>query len=126
MAERDADHIDPTHILTPVDVERMLARALRRLEDDTAAFHDIQIDAAKAEAAYRRAKGYKTLAIIRHDGKLSAIERDARIELELHDERETHLITQARLHAARESLNSLRMRIEALRTISASVRHQAG
>jgi hypothetical protein len=57
---------------------------------------------------------------------LSAIERDARIELELHDERETHLITQARLHAARESLNSLRMRIEALRTISASVRHQAG
>ena len=123
MAE---EGLDPTHILTPVDAERMLARALKRLDDETHAFYDIQKNAAEAEANYRKAKGTKALAIIHAAGteKWSAAVRDARIEVELDDERRAHLYNQAGLHAARESLVSLRTRVEALRTLSASVRSQ--
>lgn len=119
--------LDPSHILTPVDAERMLARALKRLDDETHEFHDIQMNAAKAEADYRKAKGTKALAIIHAASaeKWSAAVRDARIEVELDEERRTHLYNQAGLHAARESLVSLRTRVEALRTISASIRSQS-
>ena len=102
----------------------MLARALKRLDDETHAFHDIQMRAAEAEADYRKAKGTKALAIIHAaaEQKWSAAVRDARIDVELDDERRAHLYSQAGLHAARESLVSLRTRIEALRTLSASIR----
>jgi hypothetical protein len=117
------DGTEDGHILTPVDAERMLASALKRLDEETHEFRDIQYAAAIAEADYRKAKGYKAIAIMRAPHS-SAKERDARIEMELDEERRHHLTSQAGLHAARESLVSLRTRIEALRTISASVRSQ--
>jgi len=98
----------------------MLARALKRLDEATSEYREVEMTAAIAEADYRRAKGAKGLAIIRSN--LPAKERDARIELELDDERRAHLAAQAVLHSQRELLNSTRTRIEALRSLNASVR----
>jgi hypothetical protein len=110
----------PQHVTTPYEIEQMLARALKRLDELTTEYRRVEMDAAIAEADYRRAKGVKALAIIR--GNLPAKERDARIELELDEERRVHLIAQAELHSHRELLNTIRTRIEALRSLNASVR----
>ena len=110
----------PHHVTTPFEIEQMLARSLKRLDDATAEYRDIEMAAAEAEADYRKAKGVKGLAIIR--ANLPAKERDARIELELDEERRNHLAAQAVLHSQRELLNSQRTRIEALRSLNASVR----
>lgn len=112
----------PQHIVTAVEAEQMLARTLKRLDDATHEFRDIQDDAAEKEADYRRAKGVKALAIIRSN--LPAKERDARIEMELDPERRAHLAAQAVLFSQRELLLTLRTRVEALRTLSASIRAQ--
>jgi len=116
----------PQHILTPVDTERMLASALKRMDEETHAFAQIQEYAAGSEADYRKAKGMKAIAIIKaaKENNWSAAYRDARIDVELDGERRIHLYAQASLHSARESLISIRTRVEALRTISASVRSQ--
>lgn len=124
MTDPLASTLDSSHILTPVECERMLANALRRLDEATHDFKEIEFHAAEAEADYRKAKGYKAIAIIRSAEKWSAKERDARIELELDVERRAHLYAQAGLHSAREALVSLRLRIEALRSLAASVRSQ--
>lgn len=108
------------HVITQHEVEQMLARSLKRLDDETHAHREIQDHAAECEADYRRAKGVKALAIIRSN--LPAKERDARIEIELDAERRSHLAAQAVLHSQREVLLTLRCRIEALRTLAASVR----
>lgn len=113
-----------THVLTPVDCERMLGNALRKLDEATHEYADISQKAAQAEADYRKAQGQKVLAILRHGEFASAKERDARIEYELSDERQTYLLLDAARNSAREALLSLRTRIEALRTITASVRGQ--
>lgn len=115
---------DYAHILTPVEAEQMLANALRRLDDMTAEHRVVQDTAAKAEADYRLAKGTKALAIIRASTaeKWSAAMRDARIEVELDEERRAHLYAQAALHSSREALVTQRTRVEALRSIGASVR----
>jgi len=113
-----------SHVLTPTDCERMIGNALRKLDEATHDYADISQKAAQAEADYRKAQGFKTLAILKHGEFDSAKERDARIEFELSDEREVYLLLDAARNSAREALNSLRTRIEALRTISASVRGQ--
>ena len=119
------DTMSSSHVLTPVDCERMLGNALRRLDEATTDYATINERAAQAEADYRKAQAMKTLALLRHGDFASAKERDARIDLECSDEREVHLLTEAARNSAREHLNTLRTRIEALRTISASVRGQA-
>lgn len=110
----------PQHVTTPYEIEQMLARALKRLDELTTEYRRVEMTAAVAEADYRRAKGIKALAIIR--GNLPAKERDARIELELDEERRDHLVAQAELHSHRELLTTIRCRIEALRSLNASVR----
>jgi hypothetical protein len=114
------DDTFPQHVVTPYEIENMLARALKRLDEVTHEYRDIEMAAAEAEADYRRAKGVKALAIIRSN--LPAKERDARIELELDEERRAHLAAQATLHSQRELLTTIRTRIEALRSLNASVR----
>lgn len=115
---------DSSHILTQVEAEQMLARTLRKMDELTHAHADICDEAAQAESDYRRAKGVKVLAILRtsEQEKWSAIKRDARIELELSEERHRHLVAQARVESSREALRTIRTRVEALRTISASIR----
>lgn len=98
----------------------MLARTLARLEEATAEHGKVCDYAAECEAEYRRAQGYKVLAIIRAD--VSAKERDARINMELHDERKVHLHAQAAKESSAENLRTLRARLAALQVISASVR----
>src|SRR5262245_56084329 len=119
------DTLTSKHVLTPVEVERMIGNALRRLDEATTDYAEVNEKAAKAEADYRKAQAVKTLAILRHGEFASAKERDARIDLECSDEREAHLLLEAARNSAREHLNTLRTRVEALRTISASVRGQA-
>ena len=114
-----------SHVVTAVQAERMIARTLQRLEEATADHAKVCDYAAECEAAYRHAKGYKALAIIRADG-ISAKERDARIELELHDERKSHLHAQAAKESSAENLRTLRARLQALTVVSASVRTGAG
>lgn len=119
---QEQQQFKPEHVVTAHEAEQMLGRTLQRLENETLAFRDIQDRAAEAEADYRLAKGTKALAIIRSG--LPAKERDARIEVELDPERRAHLAAQAVLFSQRELLLTLRTRVEALRTISASIRGQ--
>lgn len=113
--------------LTPADAEQALWDAIGDLEESTEAYDDISAEAAKAEAWYKREAARKAIAIIASGqyGRGSAKERDARIELETTEEHETYLVKEAARHSAREHLLSLRIRIEALRTISSSIRGQA-
>jgi hypothetical protein len=114
----------PAHeyMITPVDCERMLLQAMDRLDNETHEYMEVQQRAAEAEALYRRAKGYKYLAV--RKAGLTIRDAESRVDIELHDERLAYLAADAMRHGARESLVSLRVRIESLRTLSASVRAQ--
>lgn len=110
--------------LSQVEIEDMIVALSDELEKQTEAFRDVAEDAARSEMDYKRDAARAMLAVIDQRPKATVSERQARVDLITHDTRTVAAIHEARRHAARESLLSLRTRMEALRTLSASVRFQ--
>lgn len=115
--------------LSLADVERHLVDVADALEDETRRYATLSDAAAEAEAEYRQASALHTIALSQNRPqdpalKLTAAERQARIDANTSDLFRGWRLADARRAASREMMLTLRARIEALRTLAASLRAQ--
>ena len=119
-----------TAILTPVEVERKITEALEALDELTAEFADATRDAAEAEADYRLRLN-STYVRLRDahaadtGRRMTERETEARATLAAANELTAYKITEARVDALRQALNTHRARLDALRTLNANTRQNA-
>ena len=114
-----------TRPLSQVEIEQKIMSVIEELERQTEEYDDIAQAAAEAEADYKRDYARMVLAVVSSaEGKMTVDERTARVEASTTDAHRNYLIRQAARNARRESLLSLRDHLDALRTLSASVRAQ--
>lgn len=105
--------------ISQVDVEEEIIRLMDILEEETEAFERLAEDAAKKEAQYKANWAKEYLA-----AKGSIKEREAWADYKLSDQSYDWKISDALVRSKREKLTSLRTSLDALRTLSANVRHQ--
>ena len=113
-----------TRPLSQVEVEERIQAVIEAMESTTEDFDAIAKEAAEAEADYKRQHAMGVLAVINHGEKMTAAQRDARIDLHCADVHKRYLVTQAARNSCREHLLTLRAHLDALRTLNASVRNQ--
>jgi len=107
------------------EVEDELLRLSDELERETDAYDALATAAATAEADAKYAVAVVTLQSFDAEPKGPTLAlRQARIDHATHDELRRWKIADARRAAKREMLLSLRARMEALRTLAASLRVQ--
>lgn len=105
--------------ISQVDVEEEIIRLMDILEEETEAFEKLAEDAAKKEALHKSNWAKEYLA-----AKGSIKEREAWADYKLSDQSYDWKISDALVRSKREKLTSLRTSLDALRTLSANVRHQ--
>ena len=116
-----------TTLLTQAQIEGEITRLSDALEAETYDYRDISLSAAEAEAAFKHRHATATLSMGTEatDGrKRTASERAAYADRVSGDEFRLFRIAEARRGASRESMLSLRTRIDALRTLAANIRYQ--
>lgn len=113
-----------TRPLSAVEIELRIQAVIDELESATERFDDLAKHAAEAEADYREAHAICLLEVANTGIKMTVDERNARVDAQTSEEYRVHLITQAARNSAREGLTSMRYHLDALRTLSASVRGQ--
>lgn len=110
--------------LTQGDIETQILEVSEALEDETERYASICTESAIAEAdwKYRQARSY--IVLTEQEGRMTAAEKDHRVTMANFSEFRSYRLLDARRTASKESLNSLRTRLDALRTLSANVRNQ--
>jgi hypothetical protein len=103
--------------VTPHDIEGELLRLTAVLEERTAEFAVLLRRAAEAEVAYKI--GYAQ-SLLMADGTVQA--RESRATLDTAGLLEDRRIAEALAESCRESIRSTRTQLDAVRSISASVR----
>ena len=111
--------------LSPVDVEFSILDLCDALEAETEQYASLSEGAASAEADYKLkyAKTHVQLAASKNV-KMTVHERQAIADLQSNDEFRIFKINEARRQSSKEALLSIRARLDALRTLSASLRNQ--
>lgn len=109
------------NILTPHDIETRIAEDLDALEAATEAYKKLLIEEAKAEYEY---KSYRHEVFLNTQGPVRV--REAEAEYQAKDKLRAYLGRQAQAKGARELLTTIRTRLDALRSLNANVRPQAG
>jgi predicted metal-dependent phosphoesterase TrpH len=108
----------------PNEVARAIAGMMEMLEEQTDVYrHDIE-EAAKSGAAFKKAHAESYLAIIAApmSSKMTAPEREARVEVEVNGDRVIADVYEARAKATKEALNSLRVQLDSARSLGANLR----
>ena len=113
-----------TRVLTQGQIEDHILSIAEELEEQTYEYARLSEIAAEAEADYKRAASSKYVQLVTLPTKISVVEKQARVDTATEGEFRTWKIAEARRQACREALLSLRARLDALRTLSANVRHQ--
>lgn len=113
-----------SRVLTQGQIEDHILAIADQLEEETYEYARLSEIAAEAEADYKRAASSKYVQLATLPTKASVVERQARVDAATEGEFRAWKIAEARRQASREALLSLRARIDALRTLSANVRHQ--
>lgn len=106
--------------LTPVDVEEQICRCLKDLEQATEEYEKHAKEAAQAEVTY---KVEYAKALLRAEEKTVG-DREARATIDCESFFYERKGAEAVLAAQKELLSTLRARLDALRSLSASVRVQ--
>jgi hypothetical protein len=111
--------------INPVEVEYQIMDVCEAMETETEQYARLSELAASSEAKYKLvyAKSLVDMAS-QSSTKMTAQERQARADLISNDEFRIFRINEARRVSSKEALLSLRARLDALRTLSASLRHQ--
>lgn len=115
----DTRHLRP---LSSVEVEERIQLVLERMEEATEEFADLGRQAAESEADFKRTRALGILKVIDDGSKMTVLEREARADLHCADAYRRHLINTAARNSSREHLLSLRAHLDALRSLSASIR----
>lgn len=111
--------------LNPIDIEFAILDVCDALEAETDQYAGLSELAAETEAEYKLtyARAHVQLAS-NYTTKMTVHERQARADLASNDALKVWKIAEARRMASKEGLLSLRARMDALRTLSASLRNQ--
>jgi hypothetical protein len=115
------NYVQRTQPISQVEIESELLRFTDMLEQETEAFEQLAVDAAKKEATYKASWAKEYLS-----AKGSIKEREAWADYKLTDLSYDHKIAEALVKSKREKLSSLRTSIDALRTLNANVRTMVG
>lgn len=110
--------------LTQGQIEDEILNVSDALEAGTAQFADVADLAATCEADYKLSYARAFVGLSSTQSKMTAPERQARSELHAAAELRAWKIAEARRLSSKESLLSLRARLDALRTVSANIRSQ--
>ena len=112
-------------LLNQGQVENMILQIADALDDTTHTYADISDAAATAEADYKLRIARAVITLANTDAKMTALERQARADIASAEELRTWKTTEASRQATKEHLLSLRARLDALRTLNASIRSAA-
>jgi hypothetical protein len=112
-------------VLAQVEIENEILAVLDALEDQTHLYDRIAVDAASAEADYKLAYANAIVRLSDSQARMTAPEKQARAELHAADELRAWKVLEARRASTKEALLSVRARLDALRSLSANVRHQS-
>ena len=113
-----------TRLLSQADIEIEIMRLSEELESETYRYADIADLAATAEADYKLEAAKLLVAISNTPTKMTAVEKQARVDLQCEPTYRVWKINEARRQASKEALLSLRARLDSLRTLSANIRNQ--
>lgn len=111
--------------ISPVDIEYQILDICDAIEAETEQYAQLSELSANAEAKYKLtfAKALVDMAA-HHPSKMTVQEKQARADLISNDDLRIFKIAEARRASSKEGLLSLRARLDALRTLSANLRHQ--
>jgi hypothetical protein len=110
--------------LVLVEVERDIARLCDALEAETETYAQVSELAARCEADYKLKFARAVMAISATTAKMPVAEKEARAEVSSAEELRAWKLAEARRQATKEALLSIRARLDALRSLNASVRSQ--
>ena len=111
-------------LLTQGQTEQTILQICEDLEQETYLYAELSDSAATAEADYKLARSRSYVLLSERHPKMTASEREMRADLNSAEQMRNWKLYEARRQATRESLISLRARLDALRSISANIRHQ--
>lgn len=111
------DDLDP---MAQHDVEREIHRLSKELTHNTQQVAELATVAAKADVAYKLANARAWVANRGKGGTVA--EKEAAIHVEVAEQYERKMLTEAVYKSAREKGTNLRAQLDALRTIAANVR----
>ena len=119
-------------VLSQAEIEHMIVDTAESLELLVEEYAAISEAAGVSEVDFKREQALTVIHQIDNPPldaydkprKMLAAERDARVEVECNDARRAAAIAASRREVARESMNTHRTRIDALRTLAANVRYQ--
>lgn len=111
-------------VLAQVEVEQQILDVCDALDVETHRYSEVADLAADAEADYKLAYARAVVGLAAHGSmKMTAADRQARAELSAAEQLRVWKIADARRAATKEALLSLRARLDALRTLNASIRN---
>lgn len=111
-------------LLTQGQTEQSILDLSNDLEHQTDLYAQQSEMAATAEADYKLARARAYVLLSERHPKMTASEREMRSDLNSAEHLRLWKLYEAQRQATRESLLSLRARLDALRSISANIRHQ--
>lgn len=109
-------------ILSQGEVESAIVSAVEELEDAVADLAQLAQDAAIAESEFKRDWAKALITATAGDGKATEKTRVAIADAEASDQRLRWLLAQGLYESRKQSLQAIRAKLDALRTISANVR----
>lgn len=111
-------------LLTQGDIEHSIIALSDQLEEQTYLYAQLSDEAAEAEADYKLEAGRLLIGIASSGAKMTAQERQARVDVNCSDSFRSWKLAEARRQSCKEALLSLRGRMDAQRSLAANVRHQ--
>lgn len=113
-------------VLTPHQIESSISELCYALEAETEHYAEISVSSAVAEADYKLAYATHMVAasFVVTEKRITADARGAGVDLLCAHEFQDWKVKEARRQATKESLLSIRARLDAMRTLSATLRSQ--
>jgi len=111
-------------LLTQGETEQGILHISDEIEQQTYLYAEQSEAAAVAEADFKISKARAYVLLTERHPKMTASEREMRADLNSAEQMREWKLYEARRQATREALLSLRARLDALRSISANIRHQ--
>jgi len=112
-------------LLTQGEVETQIIALCNGLEEETYEYAELADLAATAEADYKILSAKAMISFAADTAiKVTAAVREAKVDQYCAEQLRSWKITEARRQSKKESLLSLRARLDAMRTLSANIRSQ--
>jgi hypothetical protein len=114
------------NLLNQGQVEAMIMDIVEALDEQTHVYSQIADQAAEAEADWKIRYARAVVSLANNESRMTAAERSARAEVNAANELRRFKTLEASKQATKEHLLSLRARLDALRTLNASIRTATG